>query len=321
MTLEIPGPALFYCRTPLQSLIVNSLVGRVSGESVVLYHPTTSSEKHGRYFASIDCGERHFLPFRAPLFSDTLSDLADSLRLPREVARRRFASLCVSSVGSIPFGFLARRNPNAEIFTFDDGTFNLSEATYTSWIHDEARVRRIVKSFCRVPSNPAVLDRAVAHFTIFPPEFVVGDHRSIERVAILGGLSESSGARGRRVRVLLGSWFHDVALQARHDEIVEAGRADVFLPHPADARAATCSPWVGALLGARQLSHLVAEDVVRILREGGLVPVVYGFESTALYNLAGHVTAVSIHLEGRPTVVPAEVARALGVRQVRCALR
>ena len=287
----------------------------------MLYHPTTSSEKHGRYFASIRCGERHFLPFRAPAFSNTLSDLADSFRLPAEVTERSFASLFVSSVGSIPFGLLARRSPSAKIFTYDDGTFNLSEATYSSWIHNEARVRRVAKFLRGVPSNPAVVGRAVAHFTIFPPEFVVGGHRSIERVRIFGGRSDTEVARGRRVRVLLGSWFKDAALQARHDEIVEAGRADVFLPHPADARPAKCSPWVRALLGDRHLGHLVAEDLVRVLQECGLVPVVYGFESTALYNLAGHVTAVSILLDGRPTVVPAEVARALGVRQVRCALR
>lgn len=316
---RLSAPALFYCRTPLHSMIVQCLVEKVDGPTVVLYHANTESPKHEAYFGAMRVDESHFIPYRPVPHSDTLGEVLTWWNVPPSLRRRRFRSLLVASVGSIPFGMLAVRNPDADLYTYDDGTFNLCEHVYTPWIAEEPPVRRAVKVLLRAGSNPGIVERAAGHFTIFPPRFVVGTHRRIEQVDVFDSEDGVSPRRGlRRARMILGAWSADPARQALYEKIVSSGRFDLFLPHPADSRPASCAPWLAEALGSRRLDAMIAEDVVRCLWSVGLRPVVYGFETTALYNVATHTVAISFLLGDGPPIVPSEVASDLGVRQLRC---
>jgi hypothetical protein len=320
--LSVPvacGSTLFFCRTPLQALIVNHLLETVQGEAVVIYHPTSANQKHLYYFHKIATSSKHFIPWRPLRASDTLTDLAAWWKIPIHVRRTKYARLFLASIGSVPFSLFARANPDAKIHTFDDGTFNLNEKTFLNWIDAEPIARRLLKRMLRCPNNVDIVERAVRHHTIFPKRYVVGIRSPIEEIMLFENFDCRRGmSRAPKVRVLLGTRFGEIDLQDRHDRIVESGRFDVVLPHLVDVRLPIIGTWLlEAGLGVDP-AKAIAEDVVAALVTAGFRPVVYGFNSTALLNLARLVPTVSIFLAPHLETIPAQVMSDLGVRRMQC---
>lgn len=63
---------------------------------------------------------------------------------------------------------------------------------------------------------------------------------------------------------------------------------------------------------------MIAEDAVAALIKAGYRPVVYGFNSTALFNLAHLVRTVSIFLAPDRETITGQVMSQLGVRKLCC---
>ena len=300
-------------------MIVKQLSRHFPARSVVVYHPTSASEKHRYYFDQLEVGKKYFVPLRPVRVSDTISDALVWWRIPRDVRDARYDVLFIASIGSISFSQFAARNPRAVIHTFDDGSFNLAAATYADWIHGEPIMRRVVKCLVGGLNNPGIVARASLHHTIFPRKLVVGVQTEIDELVLFTRHSYfHADGLGRKVRVLLGSWFADTTLQSRHDALVRSGKFDVFLPHPADSRSALMASHIRVDAGLIDLGRMVAEDVVAGLVKSGYRVVVYGFNSTALINLAHFVPALSIVLEPYLETIPCRVMNELGVRQLVC---
>lgn len=313
------GCRLFFCRTPLQALIVNRLLERIPGAAVVVYYPTTSSGKHRYYFEKISTGEKHFVTWKPPRISDTLTDVVAWFRIPRSVRHRSYESLFIASIGSIPFALFVRANPEGKVYTFDDGAFNLSETTFRDRIYEEPPIRRLIKSLLRVCDNPGLIGEALRHYTIFPKDFVVGIRSPIEEVDLFKDEIDKMGPASLcKIRILLGSWFADSNLQSRHDLIVKSGKFDLFLPHPADMRPPVVASWIREAGVGFDPVKMIAEDAVAALVMAGYRPVVYGFNSTALISLACFVRTVSIFLAPDRETIVGQVMFRLGVRRLRC---
>jgi hypothetical protein len=116
----------------------------------------------------------------------------------------------------------------------------------------------------------------------------------------------------------LGSWFLDPVLQARHDAIVAYGKFDMFLPHPADSRSAVLKSNIVINEDAIDLDLMIAEDIIAGLIRSGYRPIVYGFNSTVLVNLARFVPTLSIVIASNQSAIADEAMVMLGVRRINC---
>ena len=145
---------LFFCRTPLQAMIVNKLSRQLPEQTVVVYHAINSSEKHRYYFDEIEVEQKYFIPWRAIRGSDTFSDMRAWWGIPRHVRNTRYTALFIASIGSFAFSLFAARSPEADIHTFDDGTFNLSRSEFEPWIHMEPTTRRTGQTDVRRTKQP-----------------------------------------------------------------------------------------------------------------------------------------------------------------------
>lgn len=321
------APVLFYCRTPLQTLIMQRVIDTWQLSDVtVLYHPAHPGRKHDYCFAQLGQPKKHRVDIHGPGFSDTLSESLSWRAVPVAIRRTRYAAIFVASITSIPLAILTARNPQAELITYDDGTLNLDPVDWRHFIHEEPFARVFAKRLLRAHGAPTVLALATRHVSIYPPEVSVCHHAPIDYISLLDapavpdrGLGQRA-SRGRRPRVLLGSWFHEPALTKWHDRLASSERFDLFLPHPATRGRARASSYVAPFLDGLNLEDAIAERVCLHLAEQGPSPIVFGFESTALCNLSRTMTAISFNVRPSPFIKP-NVAAVLRVHTLECRAR
>lgn len=306
-------PDLIFCRTPLQSLIAQEISHIQNCVVTLIYHPTSDGNKHRYYFDNFKAYKKIWIPYRSQC-SDTLSDALAWWRIPTEVRNTTYDSLFIASVGSIPFSIFARKNAQANIYTYDDGLFNLSSEKFWRWINHEPLARRLVKYALRGISNSNLIQKSKVHFTIFPKKYVMrgSDVREIF-LAHTPNMSKSSIPEPN-VRVLLGSWFEDSAQRAIYIGIVKSRNYDLFIPHPGTAEDPYIIERLKDVISDDQLRLLIAEDLVLLLVNEGLMPEVYGFDSTALFNLSRYVSVKNIEIRKDNRLVPVGVMEALGIQ-------
>ncbi len=311
-------PTLFFCRTPLQAMIVKQLLLRFSGPIVVIYHATSSSEKHKYYFDQIEANQKYFVPWRPIRGSDVLSALRVWWEIPRILRKTRYATLLIASIGSVAFSLFASRNKDAIIQTFDDGTFNLDNKSFNEWISFEPISHKFIKKLFDGISNSEIISRVSCHYSIYPSRFVEPSSCTIKEIDLFSSWSDLNlNKNGEKIRIILGSWFHDTHLQLQHDIIVSSGKFNIFLPHPADSRSAL---FFGKTLlnnNVIDFDKMIAEDVIKALISSGYSPTVYGFGSSVLINLAHYIPAINITFTNSRQGISCDRWSQLGVRSIR----
>ena len=311
--------ALIFCRTPLQALIANRLLERLTHEVVVVYYPINFSDKHCYYFEKIQAQEKFFIKWKPSRLSDTLTDTLAWWRIPRSIRQTAFTQLYISSIGSIPFSVFISRNPNANIFTFDDGSLNISFDIFYNWVHYEPIVRRLAKVLIGGCNNTDLINKTICHFTIFNSKYVVGLKCPIVELSLYNiDHQQTIKKNSISVRVIVGSWFLDEHIQRRHDEIILSNKFDLVLPHPGDRCHTVMMKSILHSIVEFNPSKMIAEDLILSLVAAGFAPIVYGFGSTVLFNLAQYVRTVSINLDQCFDTADSELMIDLNIRRMYC---
>ena len=311
-----PQRTLFFCRTPLQSLIAQEIIDRHPGWSTVVYYPTSSSSKHQYYFEKLRCTEKVFAPLQQLRLSDTLTEIRAWWAVPRSIRQQAYAELFVSSIGAIPFSMFVVRNPRARLNTFDDGTFNVNPEVFPRWISHEPFARKLAKRILRGVDNVELISRGARHYTIFDSQRVVGIPYRIHEIDLLNhGQWEVDGpATRRRVRVMLGTLLPRSTDRSIYEGLTASPGFDAYLPHPAEHRPARIKDWVRDACPHADPEKMIAEDFVIEMAKSGLRPIVYGFNSTALLTLARVTRTVSIQIAGLHVQLPSELLKKARVR-------
>lgn len=330
LTLQEPGweaprfqnpHALFFCRTPLQSLIAQEIIRAQKIGATVIYHPTGISGKHRYYFDKMKAATKVFVPWKPLRGSDTLTDILAWRDIPKQIRAQKFSELYISSIGSIPFSMFAARNPEADVRTFDDGTFNVNPEVFPRWISHEPTLRKLSKALLMGVDNAALMRRATRHYTIFDREHVVGIPYEIEELRLLqplhGAQRRNYAGASTQVRVLLGTVLPPRTKRDLYEALIESPRFDLFIPHPAENRPPVCKPWLMGICRDLDFDAMIAEDVVLELSRAGLQPVIYGFNSTALLTLGSRFHSISIQIAGLQVRLPLHLLEAMGVRTLR----
>jgi hypothetical protein len=280
---------LFFCRTPLQALIIQSIQAREPGRDTIIYYPTSHSPKHAHYAKRLVAGRKCFVPFAYPLNSQIVSEVAAYFRVPGDVRSAAYDQMFISSIGALPFAMLAKRNPECAIKTFDDGTFNLRPKHFFDWIDDEGpRYHRVIKAALGAMNMRDIVGASVAHYTVFDRSESVFPAEKTIQVDLFPGAAEAAPARDREQVVVLGTPMHlvDAAKADRYRDFVAGLKPDLYIPHPAELANA---PYYNAFADdseiVRALDECIAEEIVLALVRRGYSTTVHGFSSTALLNV------------------------------------
>lgn len=281
---------LFFCRTPLHSLIVQRIQSHSPGNDTILYNPTSASPKHLHYFSRLKADRSFFVPFRYPLNSHVAAEIYAFLSIPSDLRRARYDEMHLASIGSLAFAALAGRNPGASLRTFDDGTFNVRRQHFESWVSDEGPAyHRLIWRQLSALRNCEVVARADRHYTIFDPSFSLFNEKEIVRVELFPEMDRIGAATKRELIVVLGTPIHLVAPHKAelYSKYVQSLAPDVYIPHPAETGTQTYTPKQAddPELDA-YMDQRIAEEIVWLLRRRGHALEIHGFGSTALINVA-----------------------------------
>ena len=290
---------LFFCRTPLQALIVQRIQERSPGRDTIVYFPHSNSEKHLSYAKRLR-GELCFVPFAYPLNSHFVSEVYALLRMPRRVMFGAYDELYVASVGAFGFSVLAGWNRKAQINTFDDGTMNVCVDGYSDIIANEGPPHfRYFKAALFGWTNQEIVAKAVAHYTIFDPELNLIPAREFVRLDLFPAPTVSARPDERPVAVVLGTPIQIIAPHKTeaYRAFVKSLAPDVFLPHPLER----AEPELSGLFRddaeiTRMSEECIAEEVIGAIAKRGHKVIVYGFGSTALGNVRGFAEVKNYHI-------------------------
>jgi len=303
---------LFFCRTPLQSLIINKIIVSNSVKCHVIYRPNNDSKKHRYYFKQIHTENKTYIDHQPISFSHGLSTLIEWFIIPKKVRRARYTDLYISSIGDTIFSFFAARNQHASINLFDDGVFNLNQKYFNNWIKHTRWTDRFLRFVMRGESSLKTMQRIIHHYTIYPKHLSFLNCQVTEIKDLFSNLNSvrlsNPNNSKNKIRILLGSAYvptKDVSetmmvasRNIAHDSIVNSNKFDVFIPHPANKNQSFKYPdSLKEIFKKSPIDLMIAEDLVMAINDAGYKVTVYGFISSSLINISNNFQTVSFALD------------------------
>ena len=306
------GSTLYFCRTPLQALIINRILATNSENCHVIYRPNNNSRKHKYYFKKINTSRKTYINHQPVKFSHGLSNLLEWFLIPRKIRKARYTHLYISSIGDSVFSFFAARNPLASINLFDDGVFNLNPEYFNDWIKNTRWTDSLLRLIMKGEPSLKTRHRIAHHYTIYPKQFSFLDCKVTEIKDLFQNKDGVPVSRSympkTKIRILLGSAYlpTENALETMmvasrnmsHDSIVDSNKFDVFIPHPANKNQSYKYPdSLKEIFDKFPIELMIAEDLVSGIANAGFKIIVYGFCSSALINTASNFQTISFALD------------------------
>lgn len=302
----MPSNKLFYCKTPLQALIVNKIISEMPPENniFVIYFQNNNSHLHLKYFDRINSCNKIFLPIDSIKFSDTICQLYNFFFiLPKIYRSKVFTSIYFSSIGDTFLSLLLKRHSRASFNLFDDGTFNLDQTFFNEWINKDSFIQKAIRLIFSGEKSLDSYKKLNFHYTIFPLGLTDWIHCPSKSVNLFSEYSlkkPDSFSRDKTLRVLIGSFFtsDQAQLEVRYKNVVKKIKTDIHITHPGNKfEKFYIRDDLKSLFKNHSFTDLIAEEIIFILLQSGYKVNLYGFSSTVLFNLSLFTNSVSIALD------------------------
>jgi len=305
------GSSLFFCKTDLQSLIINELVRKNKDDvkNLVIYAPNNSSHLHKVYFRKIESKNKIFLPPTQSKFSYTLSNIFNWYKLPKAIREKKYDCIYFSSLGCLLFSFIAARNTKSKFFLFADGAFNLRENDFFNWVQTESLSKKIARYFFNGEHALDTYQKLSIFFTIYPLALSNWMHCPVQKIKIFhkfDTVTRDEPLHKSKVKVFIGSFFagNESKLNAQrkvvYDLLVKDFKADLHIPHPGNTEE---SFYIREDLQDsyqykdESYKDMIAEDIIYTLLRDGYKVSIYGIASSVLFNMSKFAATYSIALD------------------------
>ncbi|EBY0371871.1 UDP-glucose--glucosyl LPS a 1, 2-glucosyltransferase [Salmonella enterica subsp. enterica serovar Toulon] len=278
---------LFICMTNLQLLIARSIIEKEQLKKVdVLFIGDVDNVKNQYYLKKIQplCRHSDIVPQVAKFSTfKTIQRTRYAKKIMEKYAREYhtvfFANFHVPLIHHILSCITF-----SEIKTFDDGTNNINRKSIMyKDKYISAASKFIRKTMGRKYHKEEVLQLDKKHYTLFPDRANI--IKNTEEIILVHHTTTPNKNRGLK-KILLGTVYVD-ALKNKEDEnlflqqlqsFLKKEDIDIYIPHP---RYDTHE--FDGVLNIK--SEMIAEDIILEYLEKGLALKLYGFNSTAQYNL------------------------------------
>ena len=309
---------LVICYTPLHALILKRL--REEGlidNYYLLYICFDSGLRHKQYFniAGIN-GQRKFLVLKRSLYHDFYKLLKFLKGLPHDF---KFTGVVTGNLKHSYSRFSAYVLGVRELYTFDDGSGNISGAGYL-YEANENFLSQIFFLLCATRFlYKNCLSRIVTHYTIYDFDNLVDVYNvSKIKISLLRERKVSEIKKLHSISVYLGNCFYlDGELSERgefsfDEAVVKRYKIDLYLPHPRRE----------SLIFKNEEKHMkildtgISEDVVLSLLDSYSQVNLFGCYSSVMLNLSQveGVSIKNIHVDlNKPTNTLEKIFERLGI--------
>ena len=296
---------LIFCKTPLQSLIVNRILetSEENSKTYILYIPNNKSQFHKIYFDKIQAKSKFFLEYNELYFSDTLSHLIRFYKLPKFFREHTFKKIYFASLGDLVLSLLLGRNSGCKLHLFDDGTFNREKDHFFNFITIVSLMKRSIMFFLRGEKPLDTYKKLSCYHTILPRSFSHWIDCRIDYINLFDKLNKkqlTKTSSSQNLRVFIGGFFDQpfkVALKPQYIQILQTFKADIHIPHPGNrTEKFYIRNDLRPLFLNYSFANMIAEEVIITLLNSGYKVHLYGFHSTVLFNMSKYTPTISIAL-------------------------
>lgn len=278
--------SLFLCRTPLQARICLKIIEDNSGDDFdAIYFTQNNSDADLEYFSQLKAKAAHALYLHVTQKKpDFLNHLNAIWQFRRQWKQTGYAAIYLASIDSFVFRAVINRNSHAALYSFDDGTANITPG---SLYYDLGRYKkaRFYGMLLGLPRPDEVKTRLRRHYSIYP-----GFENFIEpeKITFLSLFDHSRQGghsnEDKRVSFFIGQPFHEY-LTTEHMAALRTWLAtqsvDFYVMHPREK-----SPLL-ANIPVLDKGGLLAEDAI-FAAAGNCRPRVISAYSTVLFNISHH---------------------------------
>ncbi|OFV45934.1 MULTISPECIES: glycosyltransferase family 52 [Oligella] len=276
--------SLFVCTTPLQSLIAEKIIsheGLDKSDCILIYIALTDNNKNYYYFSKLSNG------MYLGDYIKTNRSLATVTHLRKILKNKKF-NVYIGSIDDTLVHYVLSFVDCQELVTFDDGTANIFiNSTFFTGVERGIFRGFILKVVNYILGNRFTLEKVKSklkkHYTIYPEFQNVVDRT--ETLQLLDFKKNNRATHGE-INIFLGTMYEDVVNKKSNADLlwekvrnfIENSNVEwIYIPHPRDQRKIN--------IESIEDSLLIAEEQIYSLREKYKQINLYGFASSAQFNL------------------------------------
>lgn len=280
---------LFLCKTPLQARICLAIIEQKSLKNPeVIYSTQHNSGLDRRYFFELQkkTSLSTYLFFAPKKHLNILNYLYEIKKLYSMHPMNRYDSIYLASIDNLLFRFIIKKNPQATLYGFDDGTANITPSSHyfnpeTSW------KLKLYRKLLGVPSASIIKLSIKEHYSLYPNfQNIISASKIIPLTLTLVSPSGDSqrNSPSKSEVFFIGQPFAEY-LDRKDIEILKAWLAnqsiDFYIKHPRESQPIT--PNIPLL----QKNELLAEDAIFEVANGR--PIIISAYSTVLFNVSSEM--------------------------------
>ena len=251
----------------------------------VLYLTQNNSDTDRSYFSQLEAkaGNAFYLhvPQKRP---DFLNHLIAIRQLRHYWNPTNYARIYLASVDSPVFRYVIKKNPQASLFSFDDGTANITPGSLYYNL-EKYRKANFYSRLLGLPTGQQVKARLRQHYSIYPGFDNFIEQKKISYISLFERVSPSARSENvRHATFFIGQPFHEY-LSARHVTAlrnwISTQSIDFYVMHPREK----CPLLENIPLLDK--AGLLAEDAI-FRAAADRRPRIISAYSTVLFNISHH---------------------------------
>lgn len=279
---------LIFCTSPLQALIAERIMELYPSEDFYcIFDGDPSNEKQYHYFQKIKSRCKDGIFITRTYYSNPIRAYLDALKsLYRGLTLAPINKVFLGSIESSTFRLILAGLKTYDIYTFDDGTINLSPQAFASMSYiEDGTFIKLLRTLFSIPTPQEVRNNNLKHYTIYPYPNVM-EH--CELLTLLPPNNFPSRQNSTQINTSVYSLFIGQRVcsydntqedQALTQSIIKAHNIKYYLPHPKEDYHIEGVTYIK--------TPLIAEEyILQLLQENPHLKIkLYSYCSTTLLNL------------------------------------
>jgi len=277
---------LILCTTPLQTVIAKEIILHEKiKDFFVIYYTRHNSQTDKLYYSEIakNSKESKYVYVEKEK-SGTLSQAKKSLDAIIFSRKNKYSRIYLASIDSLLFRKIIKYNQSSSIYTFDDGTANI---TPTSIYHLPEKDRKIIalRIFARIPSIEETKSRASKHYTIYPEFKNILPKNKIINIKIFQQEPKKNQKEKQELTIFIGQPFDEYLKKKSIDQIkawLKKTKIDIYFKHPREKHPITSKARITTL------PQRLSEEEIFYLSKDFNVTIISAY-SSVLFNIPNNI--------------------------------
>lgn len=278
---------LFLCKTPLQSLIAIQVIEMLSLDSYdVVYLTKNNTVIDQNYFKKISLKSNsnnsyYIHSYKVIKGLNSIIDIFKLTRLSKGLIQDSYQDIYVASFDNLFFRYILKKNPSAQLKSFDDGTANITPSS-SYFNYDRRKQTVLLNKLLSVPSAKQVRRSIQKHYTIYNDFNNIVNKDKLVFTSLFQFNNTSNTSKNKNdLTIFIGQPFHEY-LNAKEIQKLQywlsSTHIDYYIKHPREGMPVVRNALIFDTKG------LIAEEAIWELSKKNKVTIVSGY-STVLFNI------------------------------------